>query len=135
MQLNTSKVDKTKFPFICTSPFHRISQLKPISTKLLFLLSYLNHKTNDRHGKQPLLTDFGGFAQFLHEKEYRRILLRRVDQKSTDMNCFVGKGALERAREFLKEKADQVAAEHVPPLYFDLIGNALACDREFELTC
>ena len=49
------------------------------------------------------------------------------------MNYFVGEGALQRAREFLKEQADKVAAEHVPPLYFDLIGNALACDREYEL--
>lgn len=46
------------------------------------------------------------------------------------MNSFVGAGALQKAQAFLKEKADQVAAEHVPPLYFDLIGNALACDRE-----
>ena len=48
------------------------------------------------------------------------------------MNSFTGQGALQRAQEFLEEKADQVAAEHVPPLYFDLIGNALSCDREYE---
>ena len=43
------------------------------------------------------------------------------------MNYFTGEGALERARRFLAEKADAVAAEHV-----DMIGNAAACDSESE---
>ena len=65
------------------------------------------------------------FCEFLTKNNLSNVDLLLTTAR---MNSYVGDGALQRAREFLKEKADQVAADHV-----DIIGNASACDREFEV--